>query len=161
MICQIQSPARRLLLRQRAFPAPTGRALMSTSGDNPAHDWSAAQYLKFEDERTQPARDLLARVPLQSPKSVVDLGCGPGNSTAVLESRYPNAHLVGIDSSPDMIRKAKSTIPHLDFTVEDLNSYSPKSAVDLFYSNAVFQWLKREDRISVIKRLMVGFPSVS
>ncbi|KAJ6172589.1 Trans-aconitate 2-methyltransferase [Penicillium chermesinum] len=131
---------------------------MSTPA-NPAHDWSSAQYLKFEDERTQPARDLLARVPLQAPQRIVDLGCGPGNSTAVLESRYPKAELVGMDSSPDMIRKAQSTLPHLDFTVEDLESYSPKFPVDLFYSNAVFQWLGREQRISVIKRLMETQPS--
>ncbi|KAJ5232939.1 Trans-aconitate 2-methyltransferase [Penicillium chermesinum] len=63
------------------------------------------------------------------PQRIVDLGCGPGNSTAVLESRYPKAELVGMDSSPDMIRKAQSTLPHLDFTVEDLESYSPNSRV--------------------------------
>lgn len=125
----------------------------------PAHDWSAAQYLKFGDERTQPVRDLLARVPLQAPKRVVDLGCGPGNSTAVLEGRYPDAHLTGIDSSPDMIRKASSDLPHLKFSVEDLNSYVPPGPVDLFFSNAVFQWLRSEDRMSVIKRLMETQPS--
>ncbi|KAJ5087551.1 hypothetical protein N7456_011167 [Penicillium angulare] len=133
---------------------------MSTSATaNAAHDWSATQYLKFKDERTQPARDLLARVPLQNPKTIVDLGCGPGNSTAVLESRYPDAHLVGIDSSPDMIKKAKSTIPHLEFSVQDLNSYEPSKPVDIFYSNAVFQWLGKEERINVIKRLMATQPS--
>lgn len=135
---------------------------MSTStstGANPVHDWSAAQYLKFEDERTLPARDLLSRVSLASPKRVVDLGCGPANSTAVIESRYPDAQLVGIDSSPDMIRKAKATLPHLDFTVENLASYSPQGAVDLFYSNAVFQWLKKEERFEIVKRLMATQPS--
>ncbi|KAJ5215190.1 Trans-aconitate 2-methyltransferase [Penicillium hispanicum] len=131
---------------------------MSTEAKH-LHDWSATQYLKFKDERTQPARDLLSRVPLQAPKRVVDLGCGPGNSTAVLESRYPNAELKGIDSSPDMIQKARSTLPHLEFTVEDLNTYSPSSPVDLFYSNAVFQWLGKERRIEVIKRLMGTQPS--
>lgn len=133
---------------------------MSTSPTaNAVNDWSAAQYLKFKDERTQPARDLLARVPLQAPKRIVDLGCGPGNSTAVLESRYPDAHLVGMDSSPDMIRKAQSTLPHLEFSVADLNSYKPQSAVDLYYSNAVFQWLGKKERIEVIKRLMETQPS--
>lgn len=132
---------------------------MSTTTSKPAHDWSAAQYLKFGNERTQPVRDLLSRVPLQAPKRVVDLGCGPGNSTAVLESRYPDAHLTGMDSSPDMIRKAKSALAHLEFTVEDLNSYVPSAPVDLFFSNAVFQWLQRDERINVIKRLMDTQPS--
>ncbi|KAJ5601858.1 Trans-aconitate 2-methyltransferase [Penicillium lagena] len=133
--------------------------MVTSTGANPAHDWSAAQYLKFEDERTMPARDLLSRVPLQSPKNIVDLGCGPGNSTAVLESRYPNAHLVGMDSSPDMIRKAKTALPHREFSVGDITSYSPKEPVDLYYSNAVFQWLKREERFSIVRKLMETQPS--
>lgn len=122
-------------------------------------DWSATQYLKFEDERTQPARDLLARVPLQAPKTIVDLGCGPGNSTTVLESRYPDAQLTGIDSSPDMIRKARTTLPHREFAVRELESYTPPGPVDLFYSNAVIQWLKKDERFDIVKRLMSTQPS--
>ncbi|THC97034.1 hypothetical protein EYZ11_003477 [Aspergillus tanneri] len=122
-------------------------------------DWSATQYLKFEDERTLPARDLLARVPLQTPKKIVDLGCGPGNSTAVLADRYPHAHLMGMDSSPDMIQKAKSSLPEIEFSVDDLRSYSPPPSVDLFFSNAVLQWLKRDERMEVVKKLMETQPS--
>lgn len=164
MICQIQSSSKRLLqVSQKVLfnPAILYRTMAtSTSSEtNSLKDWSAAQYLKFEDERTLPARDLLSRVSLASPKRIVDLGCGPANSTAVIQSRYPDAQLVGIDSSPDMIRKAKTTLPHLDFSVQDLTTYTPEGAVDLFYSNAVFQWLKKEDRFEIVKRLMATQPS--
>ncbi|KAL2867624.1 S-adenosyl-L-methionine-dependent methyltransferase [Aspergillus lucknowensis] len=122
-------------------------------------DWSAQQYLKFEAERTRPSHDLLAQVPLKSPKRVVDLGCGPGNSTAVLRAQYPDAHLTGMDSSPDMIRKARTTLPNVEFTVEDLRTYAPQESVDVFFSNAVFQWLPRNERLQVIRRLMESQPS--
>lgn len=124
-------------------------------------EWSAAQYLKFEDKRTQPARDLLARVPLQAPKTIVDLGCGPGNSTAVLVARYnqPSARVQGIDSSPDMIEKAKAALPEISFDLQDLTTYVPPEPVDLFFSNAVLQWLGNKERMDVMERLMSTQPS--
>lgn len=127
----------------------------------PAKDWNATLYLKFESERTRPSRDLLSHVPLASPRRVVDLGCGPGNSTAVLAERYPHAHVTGMDSSPEMIAKARNNLPHIEFTVADLLSYEPAERVDLFFSNAVLQWLSAADRLSVVTRLMRAQPSGS
>lgn len=117
-------------------------------------DWSATQYLKFGGERTRAVRDLVANIPLQLPRRIVDLGCGPGNSTAVLAARFPEAHISGMDSSPDMLSKARQNMPDADFVQGDLHTYHPELGVDLLFSNAVFHWLRREQRIPTILRLL-------
>lgn len=119
-------------------------------------DWSSAQYLKFADERTRAARDLLAQVPLKTPRLVYDLGCGPGNSTELLIARYPEARIIGVDSSPDMLAKARHSYPHAQFIEGDLTDWKPMEEPDLLFANAVFQWVP--DHVEVLRRLLDMLP---
>jgi len=115
-------------------------------------DWQPGLYLKFNDERSRPARDLLAQVPLDAPGIVYDLGCGPGNSTALLVQRFPHARITGIDSSPAMLKEARAALPSTRFSEADLARWMPEDKPDLLYSNATFQWVP--DHLRVLTRLM-------
>lgn len=122
----------------------------------PSKDWSPRQYLKFEDERTRPARDLLAAVPLEQVRTAIDLGCGPGNSTELIVNRYPDAQVTGLDSSENMLRQARERLPHCEFMRADVATWMPARAVDLLFANAVFQWIP--DHPAVLKRLLEALP---
>ena len=114
--------------------------------------WDAGLYLTFADERTRPAMDLAARVDVPSPARVVDLGCGPGNSTAVLRARWPSAEVVGVDSSPDMIAAATKARPDGRWVQADVAAWAADRPFDVVFSNAALHWV-REDHAALFPRL--------
>ena len=105
--------------------------------------WNPERYLSYADERGRPFLDLLARVPLTGPATVVDLGCGAGNLTRLLRERWPSAGVSGLDSSPEMIRRARADVPEIEFAVADAADGTPSAPVDVLISNAMLQWVPR------------------
>lgn len=115
--------------------------------------WSPSQYLKFEDHRTRPAIDLLGRVNLTGTDLwITDIGCGPGNSTEILVSRFGSSGLAGLDSSAAMVGAAKKRLPDVPFEVADISSWEPEQRQDLLFANAVLQWLPNHQ--TLLPRLM-------
>jgi len=114
-------------------------------------DWNPTLYRRFEGERTRPAMDLLARVGIDDPKTVVDLGCGPGNSTEILSARYPAAAIIGVDNSAAMIAAASQRLPRATFTLGDAATWAPERPVDVVFANAVLHWLP--DHAAVVPRV--------
>jgi trans-aconitate 2-methyltransferase len=113
--------------------------------------WDPALYLKFTDHRLRPALDLMARVPLADAASIYDLGCGPGNVTRIIAERWPRARVTGVDSSPEMLAKARA-IPGITWQQSDLARWRAEAPADLVYSNAAFHWL--DDHASLFPHLL-------
>lgn len=116
--------------------------------------WSATQYLQFEDDRTRPVRDLVAAIPTQTAQTVIDIGCGPGNSTELLCARYPDASATGLDSSSDMLDAARKRLPAVEFTLADLTTWTPAQPADVILANAVLQWVPNHE--ALFRRLVAG-----
>lgn len=102
-------------------------------------EWNSGLYRKFENQRTQPARDLAERIKGTNPHTVLDIGCGPGNSTAVLKAVFPCAQITGIDNSENMIQRAKSEYPDIQFELCDVHAILGR--YDVLFSNACLQWV--------------------
>ncbi|MBP3359680.1 MAG: methyltransferase domain-containing protein [Clostridia bacterium] len=104
--------------------------------------WNSEQYLKFKKQRTQPAIDLAKRISVEHPNNILDIGCGPGNSTSVLKKIFPQACILGVDSSEDMIKKAKELYPDINFKLCDVTTELDKlDKYDVIFSNACLQWI--------------------
>ncbi|MEE9684859.1 trans-aconitate 2-methyltransferase [Lelliottia amnigena] len=104
-------------------------------------DWNPSLYLQYGAERTRPASELLARIALDDASDVLDLGCGPGNSTALLHQRWPLARIMGVDNSPAMLEQARVAVPECRFIEADVRQFKPEHAVDIIYANASLQWV--------------------
>jgi trans-aconitate 2-methyltransferase len=113
--------------------------------------WNPSQYLKFKNERTQPSLDLISRISLENPATIFDLGCGPGNSTAALRQRWPDARVAGLDNSPEMIKAALADFPAGEWILADLATFQPSAPGDLVFANATLQWLT--DHETLVPRL--------
>ncbi|UGY91856.1 trans-aconitate 2-methyltransferase [Streptomyces gobiensis] len=117
-----------------------------------APTWDPQQYLRHADHRTRPFHDLLARIPelppTGRPARIADLGCGPGNVTALLANRWPGAYITGLDNSPEMLDEAQrhaGPTPgggRLDFARADAAHWEPTETYDLIVSNAALQWVR-------------------
>ena len=118
------------------------------------HTWDPDRYLTYADERGRPFVELVQRIGAGKPRTVVDLGCGPGNLTGLLADRWPGADILGVDSSPEMIEKARAAVPDLRFEVADLRDWAAGAGdpVDVLVSNATLQWLP--DHLDLLPRLV-------
>jgi len=118
-------------------------------------DWNPDLYKQFEDERTRPARDLLAQVDAIPSGPVFDLGCGPGNSTELLVRRFPGTQVVGTDTSEAMLASARERLPGCRFELSDISTWratsSATSPAALIYANASLQWVP--DHAALLPRL--------
>lgn len=104
--------------------------------------WDPGQYRRFADERARPFFDLLARVEVDDPACVVDLGCGPGELTAELARRWPAATVLGVDNAPAMIEAAREQQrARLSFELADVATWWPAAPVDVLVANALLQWV--------------------
>ncbi len=110
-------------------------------------DWNPELYLKFDKERTQPSIDLVSRIDFDKPEKIIDVGCGPGNSTQILVLRWPDSNVIGVDNSPAMIEKAKKDFPNQDWRILDAGKDVLDEKFDIVFSNATIQWIPNHSKL--------------
>lgn len=104
--------------------------------------WDPDIYALYRRYRERPAFDLLAAIPPEaSPREIWDLGCGPGEQAALLAARYPKARVRGLDSSPEMLERARKLSANVEWVLGDIGSFAPDAPADLIFTNAALQWL--------------------
>ncbi|GLW34787.1 trans-aconitate 2-methyltransferase [Actinoplanes regularis] len=118
--------------------------------------WDPAVYRRFGNERSRPFFDLTARIGADSPRTVVDLGCGPGELTRTLAERWPGARVTGLDSSPEMIAKASAASGGVEFRLADIASWRPGPETDVVVTNAALQWVPGHQEM--LSRWVAGLP---
>lgn len=116
------------------------------------NDWNAKLYMKFEKQRTRPAIDLINSLEIESVNRILDVGCGPANSTEQLYKKWKDSEIIGIDSSENMIANAKKRLDNVEFQLHDASKdLSSLGKFDIIFSNAVIQWIP--DQVTLIKNL--------
>jgi trans-aconitate 2-methyltransferase len=115
--------------------------------------WNPDQYQRYAGERSRPFFDLMGRVRTTNPRVIADLGCGPGNLTASLLERWPDARVWGVDSSAQMLQAARMLEKpgRLEFLQADLREWHTPESLDVLVSNAALQWVP--DHQSLIPHL--------
>ena len=109
--------------------------------------WDPHRYGAFRRERMQPASDLLARIELDRARTIYDLGCGPGEVTRLIAQRWPDAALTGIDSSPEMLARARAGASPITSLEQSVADFAPAAPADLIFSNAALNWLGRHETL--------------
>jgi trans-aconitate 2-methyltransferase len=143
-----------------ACPDDAAVATLQEGHGNPLSNptWDAGLYLLHGKQRTQAGIDLAARVELAAPRRIIDLGCGPGNSTAVLRARWPDAAITGLDQSTEMLAEARRAFPSGEWLQADINNWVAGKPYDLVYSNAALQWVHGHSHLipHLLEQVAVG-----
>ena len=120
-------------------------------------DWNPDLYLKFGRERIQPSIDLASRIDMEDPANIIDIGCGPGNSTQILHHRWPDSNILGIDNSEAMISKAKQDYPNQQWQILDAGKDTIPGKYDIVFSNATIQWIpNHSDLFKKLKNILTN-----